>query len=213
MRSRQEAVPLPPFERLRALLRGERRTLWVAIVYSVVIGLLGLVLPVAVQALVNTIAFGSAMQPLVVLTLFVFVALGFKTVLNALRAVVVEIIQRSIFARGPPTSPGGCCACAPTRSIGITGREIVNRFFDTVTVQKSAALLLIDGLSIVMQTLIGMVLLAVYHPWLLAFDVLLVLAMLGIIVLLARGDRHQHQGIQGEAMSWRPGSSNSRRTW
>jgi ABC-type bacteriocin/lantibiotic exporter with double-glycine peptidase domain len=54
-------------------------------------------------------------------------------------------------------------------------------------VQKSASLLLIDGLSILMQTLIGMVLLALYHPWLLAFDVLIVLAMLAIIFGLGRG--------------------------
>ena len=86
MRSRDGGPPLHPYARLRALLEGERRTLWVAVIYSVVIALLALVVPIAVQSLVNTIAFGSVLQPLVVLTLFVFVALGFSTVMNALRA-------------------------------------------------------------------------------------------------------------------------------
>ena len=99
MRSRDGMPGLDPYARLRALLEGERRTLWVALVYSVIIALLSLVVPVAVQSIVNTIAFGSALQPLVVLTIFVFVALGFSTVMNTLRAGVVEIIQRSIFAR------------------------------------------------------------------------------------------------------------------
>ena len=67
------------------------------------------------------------------------------------------------------------------------GSELVNRFFDIVTVQKSVALLLIDGLSILMQTIIGMVLIAFYHPWLLAFDVLLIIAMLVIVFVLGRG--------------------------
>ena len=50
-----------------------------------------------------------------------------------------------------------------------------------------------------MQTLIGMVLLAVYHPWLLAFDVLMIAAMLFIIfVPRARRHLHGHQGIEGE---------------
>jgi ABC-type bacteriocin/lantibiotic exporter with double-glycine peptidase domain len=44
-----------------------------------------------------------------------------------------------------------------------------------------------DGLSLVMQTALGMVLLAVYHPLLLAFDVLLVLSMAVIVFLLGRG--------------------------
>ena len=187
MRSRDGAPVLHPYTRLRALLEGERRTLWVAVIYSVVIALLSLVVPIAVQSLVNTIAFGSVLQPLVVLTLFVFVALGFSTVMNALRAGVVEIIQRSIFARVATDVTWRLLRVSVEAFDRYHGPELVNRFFDTVTIQKSAALLLIDGLSILMQTVIGMVLLALYHPWLLAFDVLLMAAMAIIIFVLGRG--------------------------
>jgi putative ABC transport system ATP-binding protein len=186
-----DAAPrLTPNIRLRALLVGERQTLWVALVYSVVIGLLSLVVPVAVQSLVNTIAFGSALQPLVVLTLFVLVALGFSTAMNALRAGVVEIIQRSVFARVASDVTHRLLRVRADAFDHYHGPELVNRFFDVVTVQKSASLLLIDGLSIVMQTAIGMVLLAVYHPWLLAFDVLMIAAMAFIVVVLGRGAIH-----------------------
>jgi ABC-type bacteriocin/lantibiotic exporter with double-glycine peptidase domain len=176
-----------PFSRIRALLGAERRTLWVAVVYSAVIGLLSLVVPIAVQLLVNTIAFGSLLQPLAVLMLAVFVALGFSTALNALRAAVVEIIQKSIFARVATDVTWRLLRVRADAFDRYHGPELVNRFFDTVTVQKSAALLLIDGLSILMQTTIGMVLLAVYHPFLLAFDVFLVGAMLFIVLVLGRG--------------------------
>ena len=143
--------------------------------------------PVAVQALVNNIAFGSALQPLVVLTLFVLVALGFSTAMNALRAGVVEIVQRSIFARVATDVTHRLLRVRADAFDHYHGPELVNRFFDVVTVQKAASLLLIDGLSIVMQTVIGMVLLAVYHPWLLAFDVLMMAAMVFIIFVLGRG--------------------------
>ncbi|MGE3508818.1 MAG: peptidase domain-containing ABC transporter [Vicinamibacterales bacterium] len=178
---------LTPGARLRALLDREGQTLRVAIVYSVVIGLLSLVVPVAVQALVNNIAFGAALQPLVVLTLFVLVALGFSTAMNAFRAGAVEIIQRSLFARVATDVTHRLLRVRADAFDHYHGPELVNRFFDVVTVQKSASLLLIDGLSILMQTVIGMVLLAVYHPWLLAFDVLMIAAMLVIIFVLGRG--------------------------
>lgn len=178
---------LEPLARLRAMLAGERRTLGVAMMYSVVIGLLTLVVPIAVQSLVNTVAFGSALQPLLVLTLFVLTALAFSTVMNWARAGVVEIIQRSIFARVSTDVTWRLLRVRSEAFDRYHGPELVNRFFDTVTVQKSAALLLIDGLSIVMQTVIGMVLLALYHPSLLAFDVLLIGAMLLIVVVLGRG--------------------------
>ncbi|WP_239489288.1 peptidase domain-containing ABC transporter [Luteitalea sp. TBR-22] len=186
MRSRGDE-PMDPIARLKALLQGERQTLWVAVVYSVVIGLLSLVVPIAVQSLVNTIAFGSATQPLVVLTLLVAVGLGFSAAINALRAGVVEIIQRSLFARTAIDVTHRLLRVRAEAFDRYHGPELVNRFFDVVTVQKSAALLLIDGLSVVMQTIIGMVLLALYHPWLLAFDVLMVAAMLVIVFVLGRG--------------------------
>lgn len=187
LRTPEEGPRLTPGPRLRALLAHERQTLTVAVVYSIVIGLLSLVVPVAVQSLVNTIAFGAALQPLVVLTLFVLVALGFSTAMNALRAGVVEIVQRSIFARVAADVTHRLLRVRADAFDHYHGPELVNRFFDVVTVQKAASLLLIDGLSILMQTVIGMVLLAVYHPWLLAFDVLMIGAMVFIVVVLGRG--------------------------
>ncbi len=176
-----------PYQRLRALLAGEKTTLWVAIIYSVVIGLLSLAVPVAVQSLVNTVAFGSVLQPIVVLTVFVFLALGFATVLNGLRFYVIELLQRSVFARVSLDFTHRLLRVEAKAFDKHHGPELVNRFFDVVTVQKAAATLLIDGLTISMQTVIGMVLVALYHPLLLAFDVLLIVAMLFVIFAMGRG--------------------------
>ena len=178
---------LSPYERLKALLRAERSTLWVAIIYSIVIGLLSLVVPLAVQSLVNTVAFGSVLQPVVVLTLLVFIALGFSAALNGLRAYVVELLQRSVFARVAQDFLHRLLCVKAEAFDRSHGPEIVNRFFDVVTVQKAAATLLIDGLTILMQTVIGMVLVALYHPILLAYDFLLIVSMLFIIFVLGRG--------------------------
>ncbi len=178
---------LSPYQRLKALLRAERSTLWVAIIYSIVIGLLTLVVPVAVQSLVNTVAFGSVLQPVVVLTLFVFMALGFSTAMNGLRAYVVELLQRSVFARVTQDFTHRLLRVNVEAFDRYHGPEVVNRFFDVVTVQKAAATLLIDGLTILMQTIIGMILVALYHPILLAYDFLLIVSMLFIVFVLGRG--------------------------
>jgi len=169
------------------MLRLESTELWIAVVYSAAIGLVSLVLPVAVQAVVNTVAFGTLLQPLVILTLLVFVALCFVALLNAYRQWVVELLQRRVFVR--------IAGAATEKLIGAEqdafqeqhGPELVNRFLDVVTVQKAAASLLVDGLSVVFQTAIGMILLAVYHPWLLAFDVILLISILIVVFPLGAG--------------------------
>jgi ABC-type bacteriocin/lantibiotic exporter with double-glycine peptidase domain len=162
-----------PFRRLRDWLHFERTTLWVAIIYSVAIGLLSLVVPVAVQSLVNTVAFGTLIQPLFLLTLVVLAGLGFSAVLQSMRTWVVELIQRRVFVRIASDAVQRLLRVRVEAFDDHHGPELVNRFFDVVTLQKAGAILLIDGLSILMQSIIGMVLLAVYHPWLLAFDLLL----------------------------------------
>ncbi|MFN3323753.1 MAG: peptidase domain-containing ABC transporter [Bryobacteraceae bacterium] len=170
-----------PVNRLRELLKAERSDVGVVIVYSVVIGLLYLVVPVAVQSVVNTVAFGTLVQPLVILTLAVLAALGMASVVQALRFFVAEIIQRRIFVRVAGEVADRLVRVKFPAFDVHHGPELVNRFLDVVTVQKSASMLMIDGLSILMQTVIGMILLALYHPWLLAFDILLLTAI-GIVL-------------------------------
>jgi ABC-type bacteriocin/lantibiotic exporter with double-glycine peptidase domain len=176
-----------PAARLWALLRAERSDVWVVVAYAVTIGLLSLAVPVAVQSLVNTVAFGSLAQPIVVLTSLVLAGLGFANALRALQARVVELIQERLFVRVAVDLAYRLPRARADAFAGHHGPELVNRFFEVLTVQKGAAALLLDGVAIVLQTAIGMLLLAFYHPFLLAFDVLLLGALAFLLLVLGRG--------------------------
>ncbi|MEZ5399923.1 MAG: ABC transporter ATP-binding protein [Bryobacteraceae bacterium] len=169
------------------LLRAERGGLAVALVYSVAIGLLSLALPVAVQALVNTVAFGSVLQPVVVLAALVTGALAASALLYVLRAIVLETVQRRIFARQASAVLDSLLRFQVDAVDGQHVPELVNRFLDVTTVQKSATILLIDGLTVAMQTLAGVLLLAAYHPYLLVFDLVLVFFIVLVVLGLGRG--------------------------
>ena len=45
--------------------------------------------------------------------------------------------------------------------------------FDVLTVQKALSSLMLDGLAAALQAVVGMILLAIYHPALFGFDLLL----------------------------------------
>jgi ABC-type bacteriocin/lantibiotic exporter with double-glycine peptidase domain len=177
----------PPQLRIFEWIEAERGNVWILIVYSVGIALLSLVSPVAVQAMVNTIAFGSLLQPVFVLGAIVFVALAFVAVLDAARTWVVEIIQRRIFVRLTSVAVHRLLRVKVEAFDSGHGPELVNRFFDVFNVQKGSAVLLVDGLSILMQILVGMTLLALYHPLLLGFGVVLLGAIVFILFPLGRG--------------------------
>jgi ABC-type bacteriocin/lantibiotic exporter with double-glycine peptidase domain len=179
--------PVGGLRRLWRLARLERSELITVFIYAVFIGLLTLVMPVSVQALVNTIAFGSVLQPLIILGLALFAGLVISAVFQGLRHHVVELLQRRIFVRVVNDFGRRIPRWSADVAREQDTRELANRFFDVVSLQKSAAALSVDALGLTLQTAMGLLLLAFYHPVLLAFDVVLVLALLAIVVLPMRG--------------------------
>ena len=176
-----------PLDRLWQLLKPESGDVWLVVTFGFVVSILMLATPIAVETLVNTVAFGRFLQPIVVLALILFTFLAFQGLIRALQTYVVEIIQRRLFAR-----VAGDLAFRLPRIQGesVKGHyvpELVNRFFDIVTVQKVAAQLLLDGLGLALNTIIGMAVLAFYHPWLLGFDLFLMAAIVVAILGLGRG--------------------------
>src|SRR5690606_29576354 len=140
----------------------EKRDLWILLVFSAVIGILTLASPVAVEALVNTVAFGRYLQPVVILAILLFVFLGFAAAMRALITFVVEVIQRRFFIRVVEDLAYRLSRVQQTALDKHHGPELVNRFFDVVSVQKSMAMLLLDGIAIILQTTLGMAVLTVY---------------------------------------------------
>jgi len=178
---------LPPLRRLIRMLRPERSDIRSIVIYSVGIGGLTLAVPVAVQTLVNTVAFGSILQPLVVITLLLFVGLSSGAVMRALQTYTLEIMQQRIFVRVVSDIAHTLPRARIEAFDRSHGPELVNRFFDVITVQKVSAQLLLDGLAIVLQGSIGLIVLAFYHPILLAFDLVLLGLLLFIVFVLGRG--------------------------
>jgi putative ABC transport system ATP-binding protein len=170
-----------PLQRLQSLITLEREDIGILITYGVGIGVLSLATPVAVQALVNTIAFGALFQPLLVLTLVLLILLGFSNTLVALQFYVVEMLQRRVFVRlfGEAAVRLQQARHAVLNNYHLP--ELANRFFDVVTLQKTASVLLLETLGYALQTIIGMVLLAFYHPLLLAFDLFFICALAFIL--------------------------------
>jgi putative ABC transport system ATP-binding protein len=174
-----------PFDRVRALVSAEKSDVLVIAVYGALVGLTTLAVPVAVQALVSSVGLGTVLQPIVVLTVLLTLVLAFAGFLRVAQAKLVELLQERLFVR----SALDLAARLPSRddlAEGGHGPEQVNRFLDVVTVQKSAAGLLLDGLALVLQLVLGLALLAFYHPLLLAFDVILIAAVVFVVLVLGR---------------------------
>ena len=183
----QAESPIKPLRRYMALLKPEAKDIRNIFIFSVVVGLLSLTLPLAVEAVVNTIAFGRFLQPLIVLSFIVFVFFGFRAGLNVLMTIVTEIVQRKLFVRTVEDLSYRLTRVPLSTWQKYHGPELVNRFFDIVTIQKVTSKLLLESLMLVLQTVIGLSVLAFYHPFLLGYDIGLLALMTIIMYFIGRG--------------------------
>lgn len=179
-----------PHRRLFGLLRPDRSDIGVIVLLSALNGVLLLATPLAVDALVNNIAFGGQegvyLQALLVLSVALFAFLALLAVMRSAQHYVMEVIQRRLFVRVTADFAYRLPHLQTAALERMLGPELVNRFFEVVTVQKSSSLLLLEGINLALATTMGLIVLAFYHPFLLAFDLVLVGALMVIVFPLGR---------------------------
>jgi len=179
--------PRSPLRRLGSLLWMERRDGGVVILYGTVAGLLSLATPLAIQVLINWLAFGALLQPIFLLGVALLTCLALAAGLQLLQRVAVETIERRIFVRMVADLSGRLARVKASALDGLHGPELANRFFDVLTLQKAASTLLLDGFTALLQVVVAVTLLALYHPLLLVFDLVLVIGMAVTLIPLGRG--------------------------
>ncbi len=176
-----------PLRRFLGLLHLERRDIATVILFALVAGILALATPLAIESLVNVVSWGTYWQPLLVLAMMLLACLGLAGVLKVIQTYLVEIIQRrqliriigDLAHRFPRANQQSIEREYP--------RELANRLFDIMTIQKATAVLLLDGVSLVLTTSLGMALLSFYHPFLLGYVVIMAFLMLSMTWVLGRG--------------------------
>lgn len=172
---------------LSTVLRPDFRDIWMIVVYSVAVGLLSLGIPIGSQMIFNFVAFAALLQPLVVLGIILLFVLSVAGALRAVISFMVEILQRRLFVRIVGDLGERLPKVRKEAFDRANGPDLVNRFFDVLTIQKVGSTLVLDGIAAVLQTLIGLIIVAFYHPFLLGFSLVLFAVVLLVVFVLGRG--------------------------
>lgn len=172
-----------PIQRLIEIIQLERSDLYILLLLIVGYGLLGIATPVAVQALVNVVTMGGVLQPLYVVSVILFFLLMLSGVLYVFECYVVELIQRRLFVRTTLSVAANTQGIDTLVYDSANPVELVNRFFDISTLQKTVASMLTVGLTAFLQGLIGSIILIFYSLYF-AVVVLVMLLVLAFIIFV-----------------------------
>lgn len=171
-----------PVKRFFHMLQLDRKDIVYIYVYAIFAGLLTLTLPLGVQAVIGLVQGGAVSSSLVILIAVVSLGSLFAGILKVMQLTVAETLQRRIFAR---SAFEFALRLPRLRMDALTYSyppELTNRFFDTLTVQKSLPKILMDFSTAVLQIVFGLLLISFYHPFFVFFG----LTILLVLVLILR---------------------------
>lgn len=176
-----------PVSRILNLLKLERNEITAVYFYAILNGLIQLSLPVGVQAIIGYVLGASMRASLVVLISLVVTGVLIAGILQINQMKIIEKIQQKLFVRYSLAFAQHLPVLDLKKNDNVYLPELVNRFFDVPTLQKSLSKILLEIPTAVIQILFGLILLSFYHPAFILFGIILVSIL--ILILKYTGGR------------------------
>lgn len=176
-----------PVNRLWNLVQEERSDVTAIYFFAILGGVIQLSLPVGIQAIIGYVLGGTLSASLIVLIAIIVLAVLFTGFVQLGQMRVIERIQQRIFVRYAFAFADRIPRLDLKKIDGFYLPELVNRFFDTSSLQKSLSKILLEIPSAMIQVLVGLVLLSFYHPFFILFGILLLLLLW--IILYVTGSK------------------------
>ncbi len=171
-----------PIRRILQVIRLEKNEITSVYFYAILSGLIQLSLPLGIQSIISFVLGGAMSTSLVVLIVLVVLGVFLNGLLQVNQMRLIEKVQQKIFVRYSFEFAERIPKLNLQSVDSYYLPELVNRFFDTVALQKGISKLLLDIPAATIQILFGLILLSFYHPVFIFFGLVLVL----IISLILR---------------------------
>lgn len=166
---------ISPFKKLVNLLFNEKKEILFIYLYGFLSGLVALTLPLGIQAIINLIVSNQVSSSWIVLIVLVIIGIIITSILQLMQLYITENFQQKIFVRAAFEFAYRIPRLKFSTIINRYPPEIVNRFFDILTIQKGLPKILIDFSAAIFQIILGVLLLSFYHPFFIFFGVVLLL--------------------------------------
>ena len=169
---------LNPIQRFFKLLNLDRQNVINIYIYAIFNGLIALSLPLGIQAIINFITGGQFSTSWFVLVIIVILGIIAQGILQVMQLSLTEDLQQKIFTHSAFEFTYRIPRLRRDEIEGHYLPELVNRFFDTLTLQKGLSKILLDFSRALLQVAFGIILLSLYHPFFILYGVALIFLLL-----------------------------------
>lgn len=163
-----------PLKRLLSMLAIDKREIVIIYAYAIFNGLINLSLPLGVQAIIAFVISAEFSASWGILIFVVVLGVAASGIIQILQLYLTEVLQRRIFTRASFEFAYRIPRFRMEAVNNFYPPELMNRFFDTLNVQKGLPKILIDFSSSTLQIIFGLILLSLYHSFFVFFGMLLI---------------------------------------
>lgn len=156
------------------ILQWEKEEITSIYFFAILYGLVQLSIPLGIQSIISFVMGGSISTSLILLIAFVILCVFASGWLQISQMRLIEKIQQQLFVRYSFQYAYSLPKLNLQKIDNYYMPELLNRFFDTISLQKGISKLLLDFPTATIQLIFGLLLLAFYHPVFIFFGILLV---------------------------------------
>lgn len=177
---------LSPLQRFLRLLQADKKEVRQVYAFAIFSGLISLTLPLGIQSIINLIQAGRMSTSWVILLVVVIIGVALTGLFQYIQMRIIENLQQKLFARAAFEFAYRIPRIRLEAIYRQYAPELMNRFFDTLSVQKGLSKILIDFSTAAIYIIFGLIVLSFYHPVFIVFSFALIILVYLIFRLTAR---------------------------
>lgn len=167
-----------PWSRFLKLLQLEKKDIYSIYFYAIAGGILSMSLPLGIQSVIRFIQSGQITTTWFVLIFLVILGAILTGVMQIMQLRITENIQQRLFVNYSFDFAHRFPRLKEEALKNDNPNELINRFFDIMGLQKGFSKVLLDFTSALLQIIFSLLVLSLYHPFYIAFSILLVLLLI-----------------------------------
>ncbi len=150
----------------------DKRFFWLTGSYGIIIAVLYLALPIAIESLIGSITYTATIQPVLIVSIILVFLLTLSGFLTLLQKHLIEIYYRASFVRLTTDFFIKAIYANQKEFHQKNTSDLIGRYFEIFSIQKSSAVLILEGMLIFLQILVSIILVSFYHPYLFILNVI-----------------------------------------
>ena len=170
------------YKSISSILKNDKEEISSIYLMAIIGGLVQLIMPLGIQSIIGFLMSGSYSTSLILLVVVVIASVWADGYLQVRKLKIIERIQQKLFYRYAMDYTEKIPNLKIDQLAYKGLPELVNRFFDVQSLQKSLSKLLLDIPIASIQIIFGLLLISFYHPIFILFGALL----LCIVVLILK---------------------------